>query len=524
MPDQHDTALPLPWLRPGANPEADPATTPPADRETGTTDLDPADWAGFRAVAHQALDGILDHLATLREQPVWQPTPEPVRAALRTGLADQGEGIEAVLGQFEQLIQPYATGNTHPRFMGWVHGGGNVAGLLGEMLAAGLNANLGGRDHAPILVERQVISWMAALFGLPAETGGLLVTGTSTANLIGVLIARAAAAGPDVRRHGVSGLRLAAYTSAAAHGCIPRAMDMAGLGTDALRLIPADAAGRIELPALEAAIARDRAAGLRPFLLVGTAGTVDIGAIDDLAALAALARREGLWFHVDGAFGALAAFAPELRGLLTGIEAADSVGFDFHKWGQVPYDAGCILVRDPRLAEQAFAAPAAYLRREARGLAGGAPWPCDFGPDLSRGFRALKVWFTLKTFGAARLGRSIAQTCALARELAARVDAEPELERLAPVALNIVCFRFRFDADSDARNAALVADLQEAGIAAPSTTTIDGKLAIRAALVNHRTRLDDVAILVDAVLACGRRRTHARGLPPARNQVKGPKG
>jgi glutamate/tyrosine decarboxylase-like PLP-dependent enzyme len=508
MPDQHDTALPLPWLRPETSAAHARAPDPihhGADA-LDRGDLDPTDWAAFRATAHQALDGILDHLATLRDQPVWQTTPEPVRAALRTGLPDEGEGIGAVLDQFQRLIQPYATGNTHPRFMGWVHGGGNVAGLLGEMLAAGLNANLGGRDHAPILVERQVIGWMAALFGLPAETGGLLVTGTSIANLIGVLIARAAAAGPEVRRAGVEGLRLAAYTSAAAHGCIPRAMDMAGLGTDALRLIPTDKLGRIDLAALEDAIAEDRAAGIRPFLLVGTAGSVDIGAIDDLAALAALARREGMWFHVDGAFGALAAFAPKLRPLLAGIEAADSLAFDFHKWGQVPYDAGCILVRDPALAEQAFAAPAAYLRHEARGLAGGAPWPCDFGPDLSRGFRALKVWFTLKTYGAAHLGSAIARTCTLAQDLAARVDAEPDLERLAPVALNIVCFRYRFPADSDRRTAELVADLQEAGIAAPSTTTIDGRLAIRAAIVNHRTRAEDIAILVDAVLALGRRR------------------
>jgi aromatic-L-amino-acid/L-tryptophan decarboxylase len=506
MPDdQHDTALPLPWLRPGR----DPADVESPAAGPGAAGLDPADWDGFRAGAHRALDSILDHVAGIRDQPVWQPTPPAVRAALTAGLPAEGEGIAAVLDQFDRLIRPYATGNTHPRFMGWVHGGGNVAGLVGEMLAAGLNANLGGRDHAPILVERQVIGWMADLFGLPAETGGLLVTGTSIANLIGVLIARAAAAGPEVRRQGVAGSRLVAYTSAAAHGCIPRAMDMSGLGTEALRLIPADAAGRMSVPALAAAIARDRAEGAHPFLLVGTAGTVDIGAIDDLAALAALARREGLWFHVDGAFGALAAFAPELRPLLAGIEAADSLAFDFHKWGQVPYDAGCILVGDPRFAEQAFAAPAAYLRREARGLAGGAPWPCDLGPDLSRGFRALKVWFTLKTYGAERIGRSIAQTCALAQELAGLVDAASELERLAPVALNIVCFRYRFARDADARNAALVADLQEAGIAAPSTTTIDGQLAIRAALVNHRTRAEDVAALVEAVLDYGRRRAAA---------------
>ena len=506
MPDdQHDATRKLSWTRPGW-PGTDAAPGPAA---AAPGDLDPADWPAFRDAAHRALDGMFDHLETIRDRPVWQPTPAPVRAALTAPLADAGEGIEAVIDQFDRLILPYATGNTHPRFMGWVHGGGTLAGMVGEMLAAGLNANLGGRDHAPILVERQVIGWMASLFGLPEQTAGLLVTGTSIANLIGVLIARAAAAGTTVRRAGVAGRRLIAYTSAAAHGCIPRAMDMAGLGTGALRMIATDAAGRIALPALAAAIAQDRAAGAQPFLLVGTAGTVDIGAIDDLAALAALARAEGMWFHVDGAFGALAAFAPALRPLLAGMEAADSLAFDFHKWGQVPYDAGCILVRDPARAEAAFAAPAAYLRREARGLAGGAPWPCDFGPDLSRGFRALKVWFTLKTYGAARIGAAIAQTCTLAQDLAARVDATPELERLAPVALNIVCFRYRFARDADNENAALVADLQEAGTFAPSTTVIDGKLAIRAALVNHRTRAEDVAGLVAAVLAGGRRRQSA---------------
>ncbi|MGH7156436.1 MAG: pyridoxal phosphate-dependent decarboxylase family protein, partial [Acetobacteraceae bacterium] len=246
------------------------------------------------------------------------------------------------------------------------------------------------------------------------------------------------------------------------------------------------------------------------FAVVGTAGTVDIGAIDDLAALAEICDREALWFHVDGAFGALAALSPRLKPLLAGIEAADSIAFDFHKWGQVPYDAGCILVRDRRLAEQAFAQPAAYLSRAARGLAGGTGWPCDIGPDLSRGFRALKVWFTLMTFGADRIGDVVAHTCQVAAYLAARVDAEPMLERLAPVALNIVCFRYRFAREIDRENAELVADLQEAGVAAPSTTRLNGRLAIRAAIVNHRTRMEDADALVDAVLAYGQRRAGGR--------------
>src|SRR5271163_2084882 len=281
----------------------------------GRADLDPADWDAFRASAHAALDGIIDYIAGIRDRPVWQPLPAAVRDALCAPLPRDGEGIDQVCAEFNRLVLPYATGNVHPRFMGWVHGGGNAAGMIGEMLAAGLNANLGGRDHAPIVLERQVIGWMAEAFGLPPSTGGLLVTGTSIANLIAVLIARAARAGAAVRCDGVAGHRLTAYTSAAAHGCIPSAMDISGLGTAALRMIPIDSDGRIDLHALVGSIEQDRASGCMPFLIVGTAGTVDIGAIDDLASLAAICRREGLWFHVDGAFRALAALSPPLRPL-----------------------------------------------------------------------------------------------------------------------------------------------------------------------------------------------------------------
>lgn len=472
--------------------------------------LDPRDWEAFRAAAHASLDRILDYTRCISDRPVWQKMPDALRNEFSAPLPRKSAGLTQVVAEFERLILPYATGNVHPRFMGWVHGGGNPAGMVGEMLAAGLNANLGGRDHAPIELERQVVRWMADLFGMPRTAGGLLVTGTSVANLIAVLIARAQAV-DGVRRTGVGGAGLTAYASSAVHGCIIRAMDMAGLGTDALRLIPIDAAGRLRVPMLVEAIAADRAAGRRPFLVAGTAGSVDIGGIDDLPALAALCQRERLWFHIDGAFGALAVLSPELRPLLAGIERADSVGFDFHKWGQVPYDAGCIVVRDRAQAEHAFAAPAAYLRREARGLAGGAPWPCDYGPDLSRGFRALKVWFTIKTWGADAIGASILRSCELARHLAALVDAEPMLERLAPVTLNIVCFRYRFPCDADRQNAELVADLQEAGIAAPSTTTINGVLAIRAAIVNHRTRAADMEALVEAVLEYAARRNVRQG-------------
>lgn len=460
--------------------------------------LDPDDWSQLRALGHRMIDDLFDDLERVRERPVWQPVPDTVRTTLHGPAPVRGEGEEAAYDAFNRLIRPYPTGNTHPRFMGWVHGGGNGVGVLGELLAAGLNANLGGRDHAPIEAERQVVRWAADLLGLPEQTSGLLVTGTSVANLIAVLVARTDALGPSVRDAGLRGARLVAYASTGAHGCVPRALDMAGLGSAALRTIPCDTDHRMRPDALRAAIARDRAEGHRPFLIVGTAGTVDTGAFDALDTLADIAAQGQLWFHVDGAFGALAALSPELRPLVAGIGRADSVAFDFHKWMQVPYDAGCVLVRDPEKHMAAFAQQAAYLRREARGLAGGHPWPCDLGPDLSRGFRALKVWMTWRAFGTDRLGAMVAECCRVARTLADRVDREPALQRLAPVPLNIVCFRVR--ALDDAGNRALVADLQEAGIAAPSTTVIDGHLAIRAAIVNHRTTVADVEALVDAVL------------------------
>ncbi|MGB7282726.1 MAG: pyridoxal-dependent decarboxylase [Candidatus Acidiferrum sp.] len=467
--------------------------------------LDPLDWDIFRAQAHRMLDDILDYTKDIRQRPVWQPIPEKVRERFQGALPVEPSALADTHEEFMNYVLPFSVGNAHPRFMGWVHGGGTPVGMLAEMLAAGLNANLGGRDQVPIEVERQVARWMRGVFGFPESAAGLFVTGTSMANFIAVVIARDKELGCRVRSQGVlaKSKRLTAYGSAAIHGCIAKAMDFCGLGSEALRLVSTDSRGRMEPAALRQAIQKDREDGCHPFLVVGTAGTVDTGAIDDLAALAALAQREKLWFHVDGAYGALAMFAPELAPRLAGIERADSLAFDFHKWGQVPYDAGFILVRDGALQRNAFAASSAYLRRETRGLAAGTFWPCDYGTDLSRGFRALKTWFTLKVHGTRALGDAISRTCALARHLEQRIASSPELELLAPVELSIVCFRYRAD-ESDRVNARIVFELQESGIAAPSTTTIDGHLAIRVAIINHRTCPADLDSMLDKVLALGR--------------------
>jgi glutamate/tyrosine decarboxylase-like PLP-dependent enzyme len=471
-----------------------------------TPSLDPEDWDSLRTQGHQMLDDMLDYLEHIRARPVWQPIPPEVRTNFKQPLPQHPTELSSTHQTFMKEILPYAVGNAHPGFMGWVHGGGTPVGMLAEMLAAGLNANVGGRDQMPVEVERQILQWVCELFSFPQTASGLFVTGTSMANLIAVWVARTRALGVEIRKTGMaaSPLKLTAYTSAGAHGCIVQAMDLAGIGINQLRIIQTNASHEMDLTALQHAITTDRLAGFTPFFIAGTAGSVDVGAIDNLATLADIAAREALWFHIDGAYGALAMLSPELAPKLKGIERADSIAFDFHKWGQVPYDAGFILVRDGELHHNTFAAPAAYLKRDARGMAAGSPWPCDFGPDLSRGFRALKTWFTLKTYGAEKLGASIAHTCALAQYMKQQIEKMPQLELLAPVALNIVCFRYRCD-DSDRVNANIAVALQESGIAAPSVTTINGQLALRAAIVNHRTSTENIDALLREALAQGER-------------------
>jgi aromatic-L-amino-acid/L-tryptophan decarboxylase len=476
--------------------------------------LDPAAWDEFRALAHRSLDDALDFVENVRERPVWRQAPQDVSAALLEPLPIRGEPLQEVYLQFQKLILPYVTGNIHPRFFGWVHGTGLASGIIAEMLAAAMNANCGGRDHGAIYVERAVLEWWKSLFGLPPQATGLLVSGTSMANLIGLAVARNSRTLAGVRAGGLKDYpnRLVAYASAEGHESIVKAVELLGLGSAALRKIPVNTALEMDIAALRQAIHQDRSAGLEPFCVVGTAGSVNTGAIDDLATLASLCADEKLWFHVDGAFGALCILSDRLRSRIKGIERADSIAFDFHKWMFVQYDAGCILVRNGDLHRASFSMRPPYLKHLQRGLAGGQDWPCEFGPELSRGFRALKVWFAMKEHGTQKLGQMIEQNCAQAQYLANRVQLEPELELLAPVKLNVVCFRFRADgleAELDKLNEDVVADIQEAGIAAPSTTRIRGSLAIRVAITNHRSRLPDFDILVDAVLEAARRRALA---------------
>ena len=474
------------------------------DQET----LDPDDLDELRALGHRMLDDMFDRVTHLRERSVWQPVPESTRQALQTPVPMGGEPVDAVYAQFLESIAPYSLGNDHPRFWGWVMGNGTPLGMLAEMLAAGMNPNVGGGEHAANYVEAQVIDWCKELMGFPREASGLLLSGGSMANLLALAVARSRVPF-DVRNEGLQAVTMPVtlYGSSEMHSSIQRAVEVLGFGSRNLRVVPVGDDDMIDMVALRAAIDQDLENGLHPLCLIANAGTTNTGAIDPLHEMADLAAAHGMWLHVDGAFGALAVLSPELKPLVAGIERADSIAFDLHKWGYQPFEVGCTLVRDARTHLATFSLTPEYLKHGERGTAGGSLWFSDYGVELSRGFRALKVWMAFKVHGADKLGRLARQNVAQARYLAELVDRSPFLELLAPVALNVVCFRFIApnldEGQMDALNAEVVIRIQEAGIAVPSGTRVRGRYAIRCAITNHRSRWEDFDLLVQAVQRIG---------------------
>ena len=471
--------------------------------------LDPDDWMAARAVAHRIVDDAVDHLEGVRSRAVWQQMPQAVRATYLTPVPDQPTPLADVYAEVSDNLLRYPMGNIHPRFFGWYMGGSNFTGALADFIAAIDGSNLGGGDTAAAATDRQVVGWLKTLMGFPDSAGGTLTSGGSMANMVGLTVARNAMAGVDVRVEGVTNLPqpLRFYASDQVHSAHQKAMEGLGLGSRSLRLVPVDAAFRMDLAALARMVAEDRAAGLKPACVIATAGTTNTGSMDDLVAIGALCRAEGVWFHVDGCIGALVRLAPENRELVAGIETADSLALDPHKWLQTPFECGCALVRDGAQHFAAFNLHGDYLQNQQRGLAAGE-FLADYGYELSRGFKALKLWMSLKEQGVRRFGQLIDQQIGLGHTLAGLVAAEPELELMAPAVINVVCFRYRGQGGSEeqlkALNTEIMLRIQESGVAVPTDTTLAGRHSLRAAITNHRTTQADLEMLVAEVLRWGR--------------------
>jgi aromatic-L-amino-acid decarboxylase len=472
----------------------------------------------FRRLGHEVVDLVTEYLAGLRERPVFRPMPPAERGALlQEVLGAAGATPEAIVERFRTAVLPHAMGNGHPRFFGWVNSPPAPIGVLADFLAAAMNPSCAGGDHAAIYVERAAVRWLMELIDFPAEGSmGLLTSGASTATLIALAAARHRAAARDgwsVRAEGLQHGRppLVLYTSEQGHSCIQKAAELLGLGAEAVHVVPVDAEFRMDVAALHAAIGGDRAAGRRPFCVAASAGSVGTGAVDPLASLADLCARERLWFHVDGAYGAVAGALPSRHARYAGLERADSIALDPHKWLSVPVECGAVLVRDGRLLREAFSLVPDYLRTESDRGFGGLPWFSEYGVQQTRGFRALKLWMTLLHLGRDGVRDLVEHHLALAERLAALVDAAPDLERLAPTQLSVVCFRYApatlagDEARLDALNKRVMEEVQASGAAFLTQTTLRGRFALRACVLHYGTTAADVGALVEVVRETGAR-------------------
>ncbi len=445
-------------------------------------------WEELSQVAHRMVDDLLEHTRDLPKERVWRAPSHKAQSVLRASFPEQPQGLTKAYEDYLSVVRTSLTGNAHPRFFGWMMGGGTLVGALADFLAAGTNVNAFGGQQAATMVELQVLDHFKELFGLPKKASGLMLSGASMANLVALVVAR----------HKSGGQRI--YGSDQTHVSIEKAARIMGLADDGVLKLPSDRQGRLELDALKRALDEDLEAGRTPLAIVANAGVINTGAIDELEALGEIASARGVWLHVDGAVGAAGMLSERLRPRFSGMERADSIAFDMHKWLQIPYEAGCLLVADPVAHRKAFSCASSYLARTPGGLGGGRTWFNQLGPELSRGFKALKVWMALKTYGTNTFGQWIDHSVELTEQLSRLIEAHPRLELLAPPSLCIVCFRYeRPELDreaADSLNLKLAVALQEKGLAVVSATRLQDRVALRAAVSNHRTSERDIEALV----------------------------
>ncbi len=472
--------------------------------------LDPKDWEAMRALGHQMVDDLIDYWAGIREQKIWRPIPDEVKQVFDLPIPEQGQSPEEVYREFKEYIFPYNKGNVHPRFFAWIQGTGTPMGTFGDLLASGMNPNTAIGEHSAMYVDRQVVNWCKQLMNFPAEASGILVSGGSMANITALTVARNSFGEEKIRQRGLKAAsgQLLIYCSVETHSCIQKAAEIIGLGTDAVRKIGVNERFELDVQLLKEQLEDDLQAGFLPFCLVGTAGTVNTGAIDPIVELLEISRAYGLWLHVDGAYGALAKLDPIYASALRAIEEADSLAFDLHKWLYVPYEVGCTLIRDAKKHRDSFAITPNYLLQEKRGLSGGLDSINNYGFELSRGFKALKVWMSIKEHGRAKYAAMIAQNNRHAAYLAALVEQNPYLELTAPLSMSITCFRMIQPGWGEEAlqmlNKEILLRLQEEGIASPSSTILNGKYTLRVANTNQRTRKEDMELLVREVLRLGK--------------------
>ncbi len=460
------------------------------------------DAEAMRRSGYEAIDRIVERWRALGDGPAWRSATRDVTEPLLDGPPpEEGTELEGLLATIAEDVMPLAGRIDHPRFMAFIPSSPTWASFLASVLTDGYNVFQGTwlESAGPSQIEVTVTDWFRRWMGYPAEAGGLFVSGGSAANLIALVAAREAAGNPE---------RGTMYLSDQGHSSLLRAARIAGIPDDRVRIVPTDDRARIRPDRLRRAIRRDKARGSRPFFLVGSAGATNTGAIDPLSELALVARAEGLWFHVDAAYGGFAALDPESRPRLEGVERSDSVTLDPHKWFFQPYETGCLLVRDVARLEEAFRIAPEYLQD--------AEWGpknvnfSDRGIQLTRSFRALRVWLSVHRYGLAAHREAIARAIAIARRTADRVSEEAELELLAPHSLGIVCFRYRgagaalAEAELGTLNGRIQASVVESGHAMISSTVLNGRFSLRFCVMNARTTERDVHGVLDRILRVGR--------------------
>jgi len=471
-----------------------------------TIDLSPEQ---FRELGYRAVDILASQLADVQsaDSPVRRTFPPELRAQLlEQPLPESSKDAGELLDVFAYNILPYPMGNASPRFFAWVNSTPAPLGVLADFLASGLNSSVAGGDHAATYVEHGVLNWLKEIMRFPATSGGILTSGGTMANLTGLAVMRHVKTQGTIRQQGLqtNAAPMVIYQSEQGHSCIQKSAELLGFGNDYLRKIPVDADYRMDVGALKAQIAADRAAGLSPICVVASAGTVNTGAVDPLDAIADVCAAEGLWFHIDAAYGGTGILAEQSGDLFAGIERADSIAIDPHKWMFIPLECGCALVKDAVAMRDTFSLVPPYLRDDTV-----LPWFSEFGFQQTRGFKALKLWMVMQQIGVNGYRELITQNVALTRTLQARIAARDDFELVAAGPLSVSCFRYAppdmSADDTDTLNRELLKIVQREGKVFLISTELDGRPVLRACIVNFRTTEDDLDFLLDTIVEAGQR-------------------